>query len=210
MKVVLVPCGASEWHKARRLLGRVELPLTEAGRTQCAAWAEGLRGAGVTRIYHAGDELATATAACLAERLAVPTKSLTALREVDLGLWAGLTEAQLRTRYPSAHRELCESPLHVQPPGGEELSAAGERLRSCLRKQVRRNGADIVAVVLRPLALALVQCALTGRAVAEVWQAARSVTEPQVMEVPDEPAQPAPRRAGREHAREREPDPPKR
>ena len=36
--------------------------------------------------------------------MSVPAKSLEALVEVDVGLWAGLTETQLKNRFPSAHR----------------------------------------------------------------------------------------------------------
>ena len=182
MKVALIPCGPTDWQQEGRLLGRVELSLSGAGAERCAAWAEELHALGIERILHAPDELATQTAACLARRLSVPTKLIDGLVEVDVGLWTGLTESQLKARYPSAHRELGESPLNVHPPGGEELSAAAERLNTCIRKQIKRNGGETVGVVMRPLTLAMARCVLEGREPTDVWTAVRTTTGPLVID----------------------------
>ena len=182
MKIALIPCGATEWDDEGRLLGRVELQLTPEGEQRCAAWAAGLRALGLERILHAPDELATHTAAALARELSIPTKALDDLVEVDLGLWTGLTEAQLKQRFASAHRELRESPLNVNPPGGESLCAAADRLLACVRKQIRRNGKKTIGVVLRPFGFALAKCALGGSAATELWETARHATEPVILE----------------------------
>lgn len=182
MKVALIPCGTTEWHDAGRLLGRVELPLTEGGTQQCAQWAEQLQPLGIRRLLHAPDELAKQTAACLARRLSVPAKPLDDLVEVDVGLWAGLTETQLKSRFPSAHRQLCEAPLNVHPPGGEDLSAAAARLNTCIRKQVRKNGEEVLGLIMRPFSFALARCAFERRDQAGIWETARSASEPIVIE----------------------------
>ncbi|MBP7745083.1 MAG: histidine phosphatase family protein [Phycisphaerae bacterium] len=198
MKVVLIPCGETEWHAAGRLLGRVELPLTGAGREQCGSWAQRLGALGLQRILHGPDELATETAAAVARQLAVPAKELAELAEVDIGLWAGLTEGQLKKRFASAHRELRESPLHVQPPGGESLATAAERVTACIRKQARKNGKQAIGVVMRPFSFALAKFALGGGTATELCEAARSATEPVVIEYECPPAQRTPRRTATE------------
>ena len=110
-----------------------------------------LRALGLERILHAPDELATQTAAVLARQLSVPTKALDDLAEVDLGLWTGLTEAQLKTRFASAHRELREAPLNVNPPGGESLSARRRPAdRRASASSSRRTAKTAIGVVLRP------------------------------------------------------------
>ncbi len=184
MKIVLIPCGHTEWHEEGRLLGRVELPLTEAGQQGCTAWAERLTPAGIQRILHAPDELATQTAAVVARRLCVPTRAVDDLAEVDIGLWAGLTESQIKTRFASAHRELGEAPLNVSPPGGEAFSAAAKRLRAAVRKQLRKDGVEAVGVVVRPLAFAVLRCTLEGRELTDVWAALRAAPEPAVIDNP--------------------------
>ncbi len=183
MKVALIPCASTEWQGAGRLLGRTELPLTEAGQEQCSNWAARLAPEGIGRILHAPDELATQTAAMVARPLSVPTKPLEDLMEVDVGLWAGLTESQLKSRYATAHRELRESPLNVNPPGGESLGEAAERLVACIRKQLRRNGKTAIGVVVRPFSFAMAKCALEGADYSDVWDIVRRTNEPIIIEL---------------------------
>ena len=182
MKIALIPCGSTEWQDEGRLLGRVEIPLTSAGRERCIQWAQQLHGVGIKRILHGPDELVTQTAALVAGQLDVPTKTLDDLAEVDIGLWTGLTESQLKRRFASAHRELGEAPLNVSPPGGEALRAAADRLIACMRKQLRKNGKEPVGVVMRPFSLALAKAVLEGHALSDLWETTHNASDPVVIE----------------------------
>jgi broad specificity phosphatase PhoE len=162
MKIALIPCAASEWQEQHRLLGRAELPPSPHAEADSLAWVEPLRSLDLREIYHGPDELATRTAGWLAGRLQVSTRLVRSLAEVDLGLWTGLTEDELEARYASAHRELCEAPLNVSAPAGESFAEADQRLRAFLGKQLKRNGARALGLVLRPVALALARAALAG------------------------------------------------
>lgn len=183
MKVALIPCVATEWREAGRLLGRVELSPGGVGDDQTSVWAEQLKAINIEQLLHAPDELATHTAKLLARKLVVPTKAADSLAEVDLGLWSGLTEEQLRSRYASAHRELCDAPMNVSPPGGEPLGKADARLRAFLKKQAKRNGSNTLGLVMRPLSLALARCLLEGQEASAVWDASRQTNEPVIIEI---------------------------
>lgn len=193
MKVVLIPCGESEWRGAGRLLGRADVSPGDALREQVSPWVQDLREIGVTRIFHSPDELATKTAKLLATALDVTVKSDASLHEVDLGLWSGLTESELKTRYAKAHRQLLESPLNVRPPQGEDLGSAAQRLEKGLGKRFRKDGRP-VALVLRPVALALARYALGEADASKVW-GARRVDGPLVIEHNGQPAPASPREA---------------
>jgi broad specificity phosphatase PhoE len=184
MKIALIPCGKTEWHSEGRLLGRVELPLNEPGQSECSTWAQQLEALPIDRILHGPDELTKQTASCLARRLSVPIKAIEDLVEIDLGLWTGLTESQLKSRFPSAHRELREAPLNVHPPGGEELAAASKRLTACIQKQCKKNGTLAIGIVMRPLSLAMTRSVLEQRELTDVLEAARDCAAPLVLEVP--------------------------
>jgi broad specificity phosphatase PhoE len=173
-KVVLIPAATTEWCEQGRLLGRAELEPSDAGLRKLAAWAEELRPLALTRIFHAPDTLSTSTARQLAGALDIVAKSDSALSEVDLGLWAGLTETELKSRYAKAHRQLRESPFTVSPPGGEEVAEAADRLRETLRKRLKRTKGR-VGIVLRPLSFALARTVLGESAPREVWSARESL-----------------------------------
>ena len=181
MRIALIPCGATEWRAAGRLLGRVELPLTEEGESECKRWGQTLAGGSLKRLLHASDELCARTAAIVAAECDVPIKISDDLVEVDFGLWTGLTEAQLKGRYPSAYEELGEAPLNVVPPNGEALQAAAERIGAVVDKLRTRNGQGTAGLILRPAAFALALGLLSGGGPDDLLAAMRAAVEPVIM-----------------------------
>lgn len=182
MKLALIPCCPTEWHDEGRLLGRVDLPATPEGEQRLAAWVALLRPLALAKLLHSPDELATRTAKLLGKALGVPTRAVDDLAEVDIGLWAGLTDEQLQTRFETVYRQLNEAPLTVVAPEGECLGDAAERLRGCLSKKLRKNGTTALGVVMRPVALALMLRELDRVEDAAVWEA-RQRCEPVVLDV---------------------------
>jgi broad specificity phosphatase PhoE len=187
MRFVLIPCAASDWQAKGRLLGRVELSPTLESQAQLSDWGERLRAAGLQRILHSTDELATRTAKGLARLLGAPQRKQRDLDEVDLGVWAGLTEEQLENRFTSAHRQLCDSPLSVTAPDGESLAAAAGRIHDFLARWLKKDGRT-TGLVLRPLVYAMARCTLEGRPLEEVWHMARQPAAPLVVNVEQIPA----------------------
>ena len=179
MKVALVPTLPTAWRRAGRLLGRAELsPESEA----CEAWVAAIEPLLLSTILHGPDELSARTAAVLAGELGIGARAVPELAEVDLGLWAGLTDAELRSRFSRAHRSLRDDPLRVHPPGGEPLEEAAERIEQALRRHVlRRRGTD-AAVVLRPLVRAMARCILLGEPLTDLWASAAHIDSPVVIE----------------------------
>jgi len=182
MKVALIPCAVTDWRQQGRLLGRAELEPAPGAESQFAAWSDKLRPAQLARILHAPDGLSKATAQSIARQLNIPAKALSALVEVDLGLWAGLTEEELKKRYAKAHRQLVDSPLNVSPPNGEDFSNAANRLRACLRKRIKPNGKEAIGLVMRPLTFAMARYLLEGGESVRIWETSQSEAEPVVME----------------------------
>ncbi len=168
MKVALIPCGLTEWQQEGRLLGRVELEASPQTDQRIGQWIERLRTVELEKILSATDELSRATARRIGRELGVGVKPLEALAEIDLGLWAGLTESELKKRYASAYRQLLESPLMVRPPQGEEFSAAVERMRQCLRRRIKANGKGL-GLVLRPIGHAIARQVLEGLSIETIW-----------------------------------------
>jgi broad specificity phosphatase PhoE len=186
MRIVLVPCAVKSWLESERLLGRVDLTPQAGAEPRLEEWVKRLQGQGVEKILHSPDELARLTAKLLAQRLGVQARAVDALTEVDVGLWTGLTGEQLRTRFSSCYRQLTEAPLSITPPEGESLASAAERIGEGVLRQVRRNGAAAVALVLRPLALSLARYALEPGDDSRIWEQAWT-DEPVVIEVNAEP-----------------------
>lgn len=190
MKVALIPCAACEWRAEGRLLGRTELEALPGARARCESWLEILRPLQLARLLHGPDGLSRQAAEWIAAGLRTKTKELAELEEVDVGLWAGLTETQLESRFESAYHELKEAPLNVNPPGGEGLHDAVRRLRRMLRKRIPPYAKASVGLVLRPVALGMVRWLLSGSAAGSIWETITSVDAPIIVDVRDAAANP--------------------
>ena len=155
ISIVLVPWGLTEWGASGRLATRTPMPLNEAGTRQAVQWANELAGRELTAVYCGDDPTARETGQVLAERAEVRLKPLPGLEEVDLGLWEGLTYAQVESRFPKIYRRWTEDPAAVCPPDGESLDSASERIQRAVRRVARKHKGGTVAIVLGPIALAV-------------------------------------------------------
>ena len=156
--LTLISWAQTQWKADGRLAGRTPLPLTEEGRQQAHGWAEELSSVQPRIVYSSEEQTSRELAAIIAERTGASVKTIAALAEVDAGLWDGLTEEELKRRYPKIHKKWQSDPSSVCPPEGEGMEDAYERLRAPLEKLIRKHDAHTVAVVLGPLAFALARC----------------------------------------------------
>lgn len=173
IELVFVRSGLTEWDEQGRIQGRTDLPLSTAGRTEAAKLA-GEVGRLLTNysrsvIYSGPDEASLATAALIADPLAIKARVLDGLQTMDLGLWEGSLESEIESRFPSAARLWAEQPSLVQAPKGEEFEEAEFRLRRSVCEILERSPARAVVFVCRPLPFAMACCWLAGRPSRDVW-----------------------------------------
>ncbi len=166
--MVLIPWGATLWSTAGRLNARTPLPLTKDGRRLAVNWANELASRELAAVYCGGEKAAVQTADVVAARSEVPRRGLDDLNEVDVGLWEGLTEMQIRDRFPRLFKRWEEQPDCVCPPDGESLAHAADRLREAIARIAHKHKNGTVGVVLGPLSFALARCSLEQRSFGEL------------------------------------------
>lgn len=158
--VAFVPWAQTDWGEAGRFATRTPLPINSTGVEQATQWANGLAGRELAAIYAGDEPAAQQTGAVLAERSEVKLRTVQSLQEVDLGLWEGLTPAQIEARFPKLYRRWAEDPASICPPDGESVDEAGQRLDQALRKIAGKHKGGAVAVVVGPISLAIMRSRL--------------------------------------------------
>lgn len=115
MIVALLRHGRTEWNDARRMQGRADIPLSEAGRAQVAAWRlpASLRDA---RIVASPLARAVETARLLA---GAEPELAHELVEMDWGAWEGRTFDELRAELGPAYAVAESLGVDYRPPRGE-------------------------------------------------------------------------------------------
>jgi len=125
-------------------------------------------GAKVSVVFSGPEQAAVETARSVAGPSQAKTKAMNEFFEVDVGLWDGLTESELKRRSPKAYKSWRDAPDSICPPEGEALTVARDRLREGLRKLARKQALVTIPVALGPMAFAVARCIVESVDLAKV------------------------------------------
>jgi broad specificity phosphatase PhoE len=162
--------GRTVWEDQARIESAAGVPLSDEGVREVLDLAGELNDVPISAVYCPPGEAEKQTAKLLAKQLGVKRHTVEALREIDYGLWQGLTAAEIKRRQPRVFRQWKKTPKTVQPPGGESLGDLEQRLRRAVRDIIRRRkGKGSPLLVLRPVALTLLRSILREEDVEALW-----------------------------------------
>jgi glucosyl-3-phosphoglycerate phosphatase len=122
VRLVLWRHGQTRWNAEGRFQGQTDIPLDAEGEQQAERAARLLAALRPDVIVSSDLARAMATAAPLARLTALTVTPDKELRERYGGLWEGLTDSEIRTRYPAEHAQW-------YPPGGEADRAGAAMAR---------------------------------------------------------------------------------
>jgi len=174
LMMCLIRCGETTWARDGRLAGSTDLPMSSTGRASVAADVQRLAACRATVVHHPTDEAAVTTAELFASHFKIKKRGMAQLADADLGVFEGLTEQEVGSRYPRRSKLWRDDPLRLHPPQGEPVLDARARLLSTIVKILRRTKDEEVAVVLHPLNTALLQCWLANRPTEKLWDTLKS------------------------------------
>jgi broad specificity phosphatase PhoE len=127
IRLVLWRHGQTQWNVDGRFQGQSDIPLDAVGEQQAERAARLLAGLRPDAIVSSDLVRAMATAAPLARLSGLAVATDKDLRERFGGLWEGLTDTEIRTRYPAEHAAW-------MPPGGESSAVVAERAGAALER----------------------------------------------------------------------------
>jgi len=169
-RVFLMQTGRTTFEEQSRIESVAGAPLTPQGVAEVQEQARRLADSEIDAVYTSQGEAERQSARLAADILGLKVHTTSNLREIDYGLWQGLTLAELKRRQPKVYRQWTDEPMSVCPPGGETMREAGDRVRAAVKSIVKRHRDETLLVVLRPVAMGLLRCALEGRQPATIWQ----------------------------------------
>ncbi|MBC8374332.1 MAG: histidine phosphatase family protein [Planctomycetes bacterium] len=171
-KVFVMQTGQTIWEAQDRIESVPGAPLTEVGASDVerAAGELAARGVDIRAVYACDGESECETAELTARALGLKVRTEGELRELDYGLWQGLTWDELKRRQPKMFRQWSEAPASLRPPGGEMLAEAQTRLRAAIKGILKRHKDGAVLFVLRPVAVGLLRCFVTNDPVDQIWK----------------------------------------
>jgi len=160
-KIFLIRHGVTECNKRRRYCGCRDVPLSRQGRLQAERLGERLRHTAFDDIYSSDRKraLETARIAFGGRRI----KRLKGLREINFGIFEGLTHRQILKKYPEVYTRWLADPFGCRIPRGERLADFGARVVAAVECIASCHHGEYVAVVCHGGAISMVVSALRKR-----------------------------------------------
>lgn len=143
--LLLVRHGETPWNALGKIQGCTNIDLEDTGKYQAQLLSKKLQGR-FTAIYSSPLNRAFETAQILAVPNDLTVHKKEALREINFGLWEGLTFKEVAKAYPEAYAkwQSDEAPLCG---GDESLQNCALRARDCLLDLVHKHPNETIVAV---------------------------------------------------------------
>ncbi len=169
-RVLLARHGQTTWNIQSRYMGQVDIPLDETGQRQAEMLGRRLARESLAAIYTSDLQRASQTAFAIAVYHTCPLIPDARLREMDFGVWQGLTYAEIQET-DRINLEAWEADrLKNAPPGGETLSQFSERIEAAYQAIVHAHSEETALLVSHGGVLKILLCLVLGLPPEKYWQ----------------------------------------
>lgn len=169
-RLYLIRHAETEWNNSSRYQGHVDVALSPRGRRQATLLCERLREEKLAAVYTSDLIRARETAAIIARAHGLSVVSMPELRELNFGLWEGLTYQEIAAAYPVDLEEWLANPAEKQVPGGESFAQLQKRVCSAITGIIARHPGQEVAVVSHGGTLLTIILSLLGLGLEKLWR----------------------------------------
>ncbi len=145
--VYAVRHGETQWNLVGKQQGHLDSALTDRGRCQAEALAQGLAGRGIEVVYSSDLGRALKTAEIVGARLKLPVQADVRLREHHFGLLQGLTYEAFRERYPEERAGFESGSPDYCFPGGQSARQHHDGIVARVAEIARRHTGQTVLIV---------------------------------------------------------------
>ncbi len=167
-KLILVRHGETEWSYQKRYCGFTDIELNEKGRQQARRLFKRLSKEKIHKVYSSDMKRTVQFAKIVFKDL--PVEELLDLREMNFGIFEGLTYQDIMEKYPRVYGEWLGSPLDIIITQGEGLKILARRVRKALRRILSQNSNKTVAVFTHGGPIRVILCDILRLDLKEIWQ----------------------------------------
>ncbi len=168
-RVIFVRHGETLWNHSKRYQGHSDIPLNETGIEQGKKVAKGLAGEKISAIYSSDLGRAVQTAKIIGAKHGLEPVMIKDFREVNFGLWEGLTYEAIMAEWPEVLSAIYEKPGGTLIPGGESFDDVQKRTVQGLGKCLASHKEETIVVVSHGGTMRVLLCDALGLPVQKMW-----------------------------------------
>ena len=151
--LIVVRHGETEWNREKRMQGTTDTQLSDVGQAQAQALGRRLADRGFGALYSSDLVRARDTARAIAAHTGRRVVEDPRLQERRFGIFEGLTNEEIKLRYPQEHARFTSRDPEYEVPGGESAREFTRRCIGCLSEIAGRHRDAEVVVVTHGLVL---------------------------------------------------------
>ena len=168
-KVILVRHGQTDWNLNRRYQGHSDILLNETGKKQARELGRRLAKLPLKAVYSSDLKRAVQTAEEIASFHASRVLETPVFRELNFGLWEGLTYEQIMSGWPDWLMAMYARPSIGHAPRGESFPLVRRRALAGLADCIAAHPAEMIAIVSHGGTLRTILCEALGKPLDEIW-----------------------------------------
>ena len=146
-QILLVRHGETDWNKAQRLQGHIDIGLNDQGIVQAKLLGSALAQEKIDIAYSSDLSRALDTANTITAHHDVPTFIDANLRERCYGEIQGMTYQEIEQQLPDNHRAWHSRNPDFQPLGGETLRQFYERVTTSIERIAKNHLGQVILIV---------------------------------------------------------------
>jgi alpha-ribazole phosphatase len=159
-KLFLVRHGETIWNHISRYQGHSDVELSDTGREQARLLADRLSAEKIKAVYSSDLKRAYETASILAAPHKLNVQMAKELREINFGVWEGLTYKEITEQYKELAEKWYQSPADVRIPEGETFVELRERAYNAVLKLLQENEPGTIIIVAHGGTIRAIICGL--------------------------------------------------
>lgn len=168
-KVIMVRHGETDWNVEGRFLGSADRMLTEKGRRQASFAKQALKNETIDVIYSSPMKRAYETGRIIRGDRNLEIITSDKLREIDCGLWEGMTGEEVEKKYPGQIFLWSNAPEKLEIDGGETFREVQNRILSVFWEIVNENRGKTVLITSHMICLTLLMLKFAGKEIKDIW-----------------------------------------
>jgi broad specificity phosphatase PhoE len=144
-RLILIRHGETDWSIKKRYCSFVDIDINDKGKRQAEKLYRRLHKEEIHKVY-SSDNKRTLNFARIAFK-GFPIEKVPQLREMNFGIFEGLTYREIIKRYPKIYTRWLKKPFNIDIPDGESLSDFKKRVNRILKKIVSSNRNKTLVIV---------------------------------------------------------------
>ena len=146
-RVYLIRHGQVVGHETPSYNGHADVALTEYGISQYYKLSERLVDTGITACYSSDLSRCAIGAKIICDALAISPSLDARLRELNIGIWEGMTWSEIVAKYPQEWQARLDDIVNYRVPEGESLLDLAGRAVAALEEIVAAHRGENLLVV---------------------------------------------------------------